>query len=116
MEYQTQYTNWQCQYWDLLLFSEYIPVYWGLYFYYILRWSLWRDEFQSIYYDVGGVGGGKPNADTLRQRGGGGPERPEIVLCNKWTAPYKRMSFPKKEQKCGWRITEIKKLIRVTIE
>ena len=30
-----------------------------------------------------GVGGGKPNADTLRQRGGGGQEMPEIVLRNK---------------------------------
>ena len=38
-----------------------------------------------LYYLInGGYGGeGKPNADTLQQRGGGGPERPEIVLRNK---------------------------------
>ena len=34
-----------------------------------------------------GWGGGKPNAYSLLQRGGGGSERPQIVLRNKWTAP-----------------------------
>ena len=33
------------------------------------------------------VGGDKPNADTLRQRGGGGQEMPEIVSHNKLTVP-----------------------------